>query len=254
MPNAQTHMASVCDLLAQPPIQAAFPWLGDDRAQAAFLLGAIAPDARALSGHIREATHFFEIPPHDPRPAPVVMLEAWPQLRDPHLLGKPQAAFVAGYVSHLIMDQTWVEMIVMRGLFVAGLHWGTEHPNWRAYSVLMTYLEYRAAARLPGRAVDLLAQAEPAGWLPFIKDEHLTEWRDHVVSVVGQGGAKLISRMFAETNHIAPSEMEAIVLSEERMDAEGFGLVTREQFRAFEAEVTQRSARAVMRYLAGELP
>ncbi len=254
MPNAQTHLASVCDLLAQPTVQAAFGWLADDQAQAAFLLGAISPDVRAVSGDIREATHFFDIPPRDAQPAPRAMLRAWPQLRDPRQLVRPQAAFVAGYITHLVMDQTWVEMIVMRRLFVAGTHWGIHHPNWRVYSVLMTYLEYQAAARLPRRAVDLLAQAEPHGWLPFIRDEHLIEWRDHVVSVIERGGAQLISRMFAETNRITPAEMEAIVLSEERMAEEGFAVVSREHLRAFEDEVGRRSASTATHYLAGELP
>ncbi len=254
MPNAQTHMASVCDLLAQPPVQAAFPWLANDEARSALLLGAISPDVRAVSGHMREATHFFEIPPSDPRPAPVVMLETWPQLRDPALLGTPQAAFVAGYISHLIMDQTWVERVVMPGLFVNGERWGIEHPNWRVYGILMTYLEYRAAARLPRWAIDRLGEAEPHGWLPFIKDRHLADWRDHVVSVVERGGAKLISRMFAETNRITPAEMEAIVQSEERMDAECFSVVSREQVQAFEAEAACRTEEFVTGYLSGRMP
>ncbi|MFQ5410084.1 MAG: hypothetical protein ACE5FI_16875, partial [Anaerolineales bacterium] len=35
----------------------------------AFLFGHTAPDVQTVSGQLREATHFFSIPLHDPTPA-----------------------------------------------------------------------------------------------------------------------------------------------------------------------------------------
>jgi hypothetical protein len=247
MPNAQTHLAAVCDLLAEPSLQVRFPWLAADRVQAAFLLGAISPDVRAISGHPREVTHFFEIPPGG-EPAQVRLFAEWPALADAAALGRTHAAFVAGYVSHLVMDEAWVEQVVMPGLFIQGMAWGVEHPNWRLYSLLMTYLEYRAADRLPGRAVDLLAGAEPAGWLPFVSDDDLVAWRDHVISRIA-GGARLISRMFATSNGLSPGELEAIVLSERRMAGEVFSRVPRAYLDAFWRETNGRTRRAVVAYL-----
>lgn len=248
MPNAQTHLSSVWHLLAQPPIQAAFPWLAEGCVRSALLLGAISPDARAMSGHPRAETHFFDIPMAGPGHR--ALLREWPGLADAAALGEEHAAFVAGYITHLIMDQTWVEMIVMPGLFVEGHVWGVEHPSWRLYSLLMTYLEYRAAERVPARAITLLAQAEPRGWLPFVSDRHLTAWRDHVVAIIRAGGPRLISRMFAETNDLTAEEMEAIVLSEARMAEEVFGAIPREQVLAFEEAAGERSQQAVVDYLS----
>ncbi len=253
MPNAQTHITAVCAMLAQPPIQAAFRWLADEDARSAFLLGAISPDVRAISGQKREETHFFTIPPDDPRPAQVVMLEVWPELRRATALSRPHAAFVAGYITHLVMDQTWIEQIVMPALFVEGATWGVDHPNWRLYSILMTYLEYRAAAHLPEDAVETLLKATPNRWLPFVADTHLTAWRDHVVQHIREGGARRLSVMFARTSGLEPDELEAIVLSEERMALEAFRLVPRERLAAFERETQARSLRAVLDYL-GNVP
>lgn len=249
MPNSQTHLAAVWSLLAQPPFQAAFPWLDEERVQSALLLGAVGPDVRVVSGQIREETHFFDIPTGE-QPGHEALFEAWPELADAATLGPEWAAFVGGYLTHLIMDETWVEMVVMEGLFVEGLKWGPGHPNWRLYSLLMTYLEYRAAARVPARVVELLSQAEPQGWLPFTTDEDLRDWRDYVVSTIRQGGPRLLSRMFARSNELSEAELESIVLSEARMAAEVFELVPREQLAAFEAETARQSEAAVRHYWA----
>lgn len=249
MPNAQTHLAAACDLFALPEIRSALPWLAQEEAQSSFLLGTISPDVRAISGNTREATHFFAIPPDDPRPPQDVMLAEWPQLRDAPALGAAHAAFVAGYMTHLIMDQTWVEMVVMPGLFIDGTTWGTRHPNWRVYCILMTYLEYRAADGLPAGTGRQLAKARPDGWLPFVADHYLAEWGGRISHMIEQGGARLVSRALAQTCNLAPEEMEAIVLSEDRMSADAYWVVPRECLLAFEAESARRSGAAVMGYL-----
>lgn len=249
MPNSQTHLAAVWSLLARPPLQAAFPWLGEEHVQSALLLGAVAPDVRVVSGQLREETHFFDIPTGE-QPGHDALFAAWPVLADSAALGAEQAAFVGGYLTHLIMDETWVEVVVMEGLFVEGLQWGPGHPNWRLYGLLMTYLEYQAAERLPPRAVELLGEAEPHGWLPFAADEHLRGWRDYVVSTIRQGGPRLLSRMFARSTGLSEADLESIVLSEERMAAEVFELIPRAQLAAFEVQTAQQAEAAVSRYWA----
>src|SRR5512138_2301649 len=131
MPNAETHLTAACDLLAEPDITRAYPWLADETCYSAFLLGSVSPDVRAIGGQTREETHFFTIPFEDERLAPAVMCGSWPQIASAAKLAPTRAAFVAGYMTHLIMDQTWVEMIVMPGLFIPGTTWGHQHPNWR---------------------------------------------------------------------------------------------------------------------------
>ncbi len=251
MPNAQTHLSAAYDLLRQPEIRAAVPWLATDDNHSAFLLGVISPDARAISGHSREETHFFEIPLQGTKAAPEAMLARWPLLRDARLLGKARSAFIAGYMTHLIMDHAWVEMIVMPDLFINGILWGEEHPNWLLYSILMTYLEYRAAERLPNNAITLLRFAQANEWLQFVEDKCLMAWRDHVVEVIQYGGARVISRLFAQSNNLTSEELEAIVLSEERMAAEVYSFVPREHLLEFETEAARRSQKIVISYLSG---
>ena len=252
MPHAQTHLVAACDVLAREAVQAAAPWLGRADERAAFLLGAVSPDVRAISGHPREATHFFTIPPQADRPAHRALLMRWPQLREAVTLDRAQAAFIAGYMTHLVMDQTWLEQIVMPALFIEGLPWGTGHPNWCLYTILMVYLERRAEARLPADTVEQLAGAEPDRWLPFIADDLLIRWRDYIVGMIREGGVRLVCRYFAETNGLSAGEMEAITGDEERMAEIAYPVVPRERLLAFEAEAVRRTEAAVLAYLGGE--
>src|SRR3990172_6965847 len=136
MPNAHAHLAAVTDLLNDTALVQAAPWLVDDAAaRSAFLLGAISPDVRTISGQAREATHFFTIPPTTRTEGPDAMLAAYPDLRPAASLIPARAAFIAGYITHLVMDQTWLEVVVMPGLFIDGLTWGMQHPNWPLYRI-----------------------------------------------------------------------------------------------------------------------
>ncbi len=227
-------------------------WLCDDRdVRAVFYLGAVGPDARIVSGQRREETHFFDIPVAEGAPpAQEVMLARWPELRCRYTLSDRQRiALVAGYITHLVMDQTWVEMIVMPGLFIEGTAWNTKHPNWRVYSILMTYLEYRASQRLPREVLTELRAAAPDAGLPFLTLDHLLGWRDHVVRHLETGGARQVSRLFARSNGLTSDALEKIVRSEEQMAREAYHLVPHHWLEAFEAEAANRSLRAVLSYL-----
>jgi hypothetical protein len=251
MPNAHTHLAAVTDLLGEPALRQAAPWLAEDAAaRSAFLLGAISPDVRTVSGQAREATHFFTIPPTSSTEGPDAMLAAYPDLNPAASLNPVRAAFVAGYITHLVMDQTWLEVVVMPGLFVDGLTWGVHHPNWRLYSILMTWLEYRAAPRVQPETAGYLGSALPDHWLPFVEDEHLIKWRDHVIRMMQGVGPRRTSEIFARSNDMSPDELEALVLSEDRMAAEAYPTVAPDRLATFEADTARRSLDAVLRYLA----
>jgi hypothetical protein len=218
--------------------------------QAAFLLGTISPDARVVSGHTREATHFIPIPPLPGMLAQNMMLDAWPELRPQSVVRQAQAAFVAGYMAHLIMDQTWLDVVVLPGLFIDGIDWNTRHPNWRLYSILMTWLEYQAAARLQSSITALLATAMPERWTPFLEDRHLIQWRDHVVQTIKTDGARRTSQIFARSNNLTAEEMESIVLSKERMAHEVYPIIPLERLQQFEDETDRRTQEAVIAYLS----
>jgi hypothetical protein len=251
MPNAHTHLAAASEVLARPDFTAAVSWLTGEAERAAFLLGSISPDVRAVSGQPREETHFFTIPsPPDHRAVPA-MMAAWPTLADASHLDHAQAAFIAGYITHLIMDELWVDDIVMEYIYVDAEPWGTHHSGWWLYSLLMTYLEYQAAPTLPADTAQMLKRAQPHDWLPFVKDRDLKRWRSIIAKMITTDGARRTSVLFAHSNNITPKKLEAIVTSEDDMAREAWSIVPRARIDGFRALAVERSLEAVQNYLIG---
>lgn len=249
MPYSQTHLLTAGALLAAPD---APPALLDEAAQAAFYFGAIAPDARVVSGQPRESTHFFTIPFSDDQPAYLNLVRTWPALAAPEALSAERAAFIAGYMTHLIMDQTWVEQVVLPCLFIDDAEWGPEHANWGIYNLLMAYLEFEAVDSLPGQVGDLLHQTRSRRWVPFIKDVPLNQWRGHIAGFINaqpNGVLKLLAR----GSGMPVEELRALVNSPERMQEAAFCVAPLERLEAFRTLTAARCAEAVRAYLGGEL-
>ncbi len=75
----------------------------------AYYAGAIAPDARERDPASRAATHFYGFT--DPQTwgaATRALFRAYPRFADPAALSEAQAAYVAGYLTHLAADEVFV--------------------------------------------------------------------------------------------------------------------------------------------------
>lgn len=98
----------------------------------AYYAGAIAPDARVRNEAAREATHFYHF--RDPTTwgmATRRLFRAYPELADPASLTDSQAAFVAGYLTHLAADEVFVARLGQHavqgnGPAIGGLSWAIE--------------------------------------------------------------------------------------------------------------------------------
>ncbi|MCJ7510213.1 MAG: hypothetical protein MUP14_04915, partial [Dehalococcoidia bacterium] len=71
-------------------------------------LGSTAPDIHILMRWERERTHFFDLQDFGEQSALAAMFEAYPALACPAELSPPTVAFVCGYISHLVMDEIWI--------------------------------------------------------------------------------------------------------------------------------------------------
>ncbi|KPK21339.1 MAG: hypothetical protein AMJ76_02840 [Dehalococcoidia bacterium SM23_28_1] len=74
-------------------------------------LGSTAPDIHILMRWERERTHFFDLQELEDQSAVASMLETHPALAQPAELSPPTVAFVCGYISHLVMDEIWINDI-----------------------------------------------------------------------------------------------------------------------------------------------
>jgi len=110
MPPAVLHM-SVARTLADALVAAD---LEADRG--AYYLGATAPDIRAITRWDRERTHFFNLADFGHQDSVKALFAAHPELADRANANASTAAFLAGYISHLVLDERWIQD-VYRPLF-----------------------------------------------------------------------------------------------------------------------------------------
>ncbi len=73
-----------------------------------YLLGATTPDIRVLTRQDRFSTHFFDLNGPDHQDSVAAFLGQHAGLAAPEKLNAETRAFVAGYLSHLVMDQQYI--------------------------------------------------------------------------------------------------------------------------------------------------
>jgi hypothetical protein len=212
VPTPIQHLTVAERILAAPVLPAAVHACVDwnEAVRGAFFFGHIAPDVQVVSRQPRETTHFFTLPPRNSRPAYTNMLAAHPRFAQPATLAAPHAAFLAGYLSHLLLDECWVRQ-VFYPVFGPGKKWGDRQERFLLHNVLRAWLDRRDFPRLPDGIADLLGHAEPKGWLPFATDADLIRWRDIVADQLAPGAALRTVEIFANRARIPDAKFLALV-------------------------------------------
>ncbi|MCY3911801.1 MAG: zinc dependent phospholipase C family protein [Chloroflexi bacterium] len=207
-----------------------------------FCVGAVAPDARERTSTGRAATHYFEFrEPSTWGRATAELFAARPALARPDAVSDAQAAYVAGYLAHLAVDEVFV--------LVCGEH---ARRADRAATVGLTYALERgwddpsgALARAatavhpidPG-GVDLIVAAEPLS--------KLTRWAHSLA--LATSPAEIVG-VFARADGRPDDSAEADRIAAERVATgrELFGDDVAERFAALAAEEIDRRLTAYER-------
>jgi hypothetical protein len=209
------HMAIAHRLITDPDVPADVR----DAAQihwGAFLLGNVAPDARVSSGLKRTDTHFFDYAAVIDPPAAVAMLTKHPTLRYKATTDAAQAAFVAGYVAHLRVDEVWCT----DALYPLFHDWGTRQSRFEMLHMLLGYLDARDYQTLPPSDYAPLHEATPSAWLPFIPDADLVTWRDLIANQLAPDGHNMTCNILAPRFGMTPDQMAAFISDPVCMDAQ----------------------------------
>lgn len=243
MPTPFTHLAVAAELLERGSLPATV-----QNALPAFLLGNIAPDVQVLSGQTREATHFFPVPLNGAPPAQRVLVEQHPGLAPLGALPPAQAAFLAGYLAHLVFDQLWVRLI-FEPVFGPDQPWGQSFQE-RLYlhNVLRAHWDALDLARLGPAAARDLADAVPRGWLPFVADAHLAAWRDLVAGQLGAAGSSRTVEVFAERMGADPAALAALLASPADLERRLFCRLAPGALDDYRAAALAESAAVIGRY------
>jgi hypothetical protein len=216
-----------------------------------FLFGNTAPDVQVVSHQTREDTHFFTLPfVQEAPPAWEVFLENYASLSDPRRLPPEQAAFLAGYLCHLQADWLWVKDI-FDPIFGPSSTWSTFWRRLYVHNVLRAYLDYQVLVELTQNAGFCLETIAPRGWLPFVDDKYLIEWRDEVFEQLLPGASSHTVDVFAERQGIAPEEYYRLLNSEDAMQAEVFSHISPETLDNYRLNLLAENLHLLEIYFSG---
>ena len=251
MPTPIQHLVIADDVLADPALPpVARQVLAAQRG--AFLFGTIAPDVQSVSGQTREATHFFTMPhTTDARPAHEILFAAHPSLAHTQDLAPEQAAFIAGYVSHLALDELWIAQ-VFTPYFGPEAEWDTFRERLLMHNVLRTWLDQCDQNRLGDDVSGTLARVEPRGWLPFVSDLHLHLWRDEITAELAPGATIHTAEVFAKRLQVPPAEIHHMLESPAELQRRVLVHVPLGCVDKFYADARTVSVRLIAEYLGGD--
>lgn len=220
----------------------------------AYLLGATAPDIRVITRRNREETHFFRLDDLSEQDSVARMFRENPSLSTPSGLDAATTAFIAGYLTHLVLDETFIGQVY--------------RPHFGAYSeidddpksnVLDRALQYEldrrdredTEAMTEVRAA--LAGSRPVTGIPFIEDEYLVEWVTVSEDVAAQPpDYSRFRRMMFRHLEMAGYDPETIEREVEQPTAlvrEAFEIVPEDLIDRFWRDADERMLERVREYL-----
>lgn len=248
MPTPFYHLSIAQDLIAHPELSSDIRGFLLEHA-GPFLLGNTAPDVQVISGQSRQATHFFSVPIQSGAQVPWKrLLVEYPGLIHAADFQPSRAALIAGYICHLQADWLWV-LNIFRPVFGPDQSWDTFSKRLYLHNVLRAYIELDVIQSLSHDLMNTLIPTRPSGWLPFIRDIHLNEWRDYLVYQLQPGKDVKTVEVFASRHGIEAHEFHTLIQSEARMDEQVFNRIARQRLVAYRQQLVDKNLELLQDYL-----
>ncbi len=211
MPTPFQHLVYAQALLTDPalPVSARENL---SRESHAYYLGNTAADVQAITGQRRCETHFYHLVDLATVRPYVALLTAWPHLADPYRLTPAQAAFISGYLAHLIWDEFWAREVFIP-FYMDKERWIDQLDCNIHHNALRVRLDQEAEVALRARRspARLIQAAAPEHWLPFVTDAALCRWRDWLVAQLLDPAKVETAQVFAERMDIPVEQLQAMI-------------------------------------------
>ena len=147
-----------------------------------YLLGSTAPDVRVITRKGREPYHFAPLDFDKVGAGITGLFREHPQLAE--IKHDPTRSFMAGYMTHLTLDETWITKMY-RPLFGKDGVFETEAEGAVMDRVMQMELDTLAIERLDALKTHLAGFGGGVE-LPFIDGETLAEWHEWVTDFVSR--------------------------------------------------------------------
>ena len=248
MPNLPAHI----DLAHEAAKRLGYSTLDDHLGY--FLLGSTSPDIRVITRRRREEYHFAPLDFEAVGAGIQGMFESHPDLGSPLEHDGPTQAFVAGYITHLVADETWIVDMYRPYFGVDGLFEDEVTGNVmdRAMQMELDRQAWRTAIATRGR----LEQATDGITTGIVPPETLSDWREWVVSSIDRGFSwdrlRFMARRIAAGNETHRAHDIADRFLVDMPDSlEGlFGSVSKTKLADYKERTVQAVAGAVESYLS----
>lgn len=252
MPTPFYHIVLAEEILDDRRLRTKFrSLLSDDLS--AFLFGNVAPDVQAVSNYTREDTHFFSIDNVGKNVAYEEMLAKYKELSDVRRLSSMRAAFVAGYLTHLLLDQAWI-IEVFNPVFGKTANWGEFRDRLFLHNVLRTFLDHRDYERLPSDINQKFALTMfSTQWLPFVENIHFDRWHKFLLEQLADGSSPKTIEVFAARTGRKSEDFEEILLSDDVMEEKIFSRVSRTSLEKFRKRALDNSIVMLNCYFSSDL-
>lgn len=226
-----------------------------DRERGALYLGSTAPDIRVITRWDRRQTHFFDLDNFDEQSGVQGLFRAYPDLAHAGGLSPATAAFVAGYLTHLVMDEAWITQ-VYRPFFgerspMGGGPWANIMDR-----ALQFALDQRGRSddELVRHIVGELARDELSVQVGFIDQETLQRWHSLIREVLQQPltwdrFGRIASRYLKEAGIETAEALEDFLRLLPDMADEAVRYLTWERVQAFLEASVEQGLEAVRQYL-----
>ena len=248
MPNLPTHMSlayEVASRVDHPIIQG---HLGG------FLLGSTSPDIRIMTKWKRDRTHFTPLSVERVGAGIRGLWAAHPELADSARLGDETRAFLSGYFTHLVSDETWIVNIYRPYFDGQDDDAGRMMSNlWdRAVQLDMDRTAWDGLGGID-RVRKLLEGSESGVGVEFIDAETLAKWREWVTEFIGweftwdrlRFATRRMYRDDAGAMEMADKFLESIPRSLEEV----YDKIPGETFVSYREGVVRESVNVVKEYL-----
>ena len=218
----------------------------------AYLLGATAPDVRIMTGQPRENTHYITLEANHPESSVENLFTANPHL---HQLQGRQRAFLAGYLTHLEVDQEWIATVYRPFFGRESSYRGSLEANFmdRTLQFYMDWKERQDRDMVEAFYQDVMAaDVEDA---PLIPAATLLEWRGFVQRVLRnepswEWFSDFLQRRFKLENDLSDEQMREMAMSLPDVLESVLQYITPARLEAFKEAAVARQAAALRSYLS----
>jgi hypothetical protein len=234
-------MQEAAQRLAVPCIDACPAW---------FLLGATAPDSRVISPLTRAQTHFYDLEAQEQESGTVRIFQQYPELRGAELSDDRQRAFVAGYLTHLVVDELWIES-VYRPVFGGASPLAEDAQRNLLDRIVQFGMDRRERLDRERMAAikRTVQQFAPDGAIGFLDEPLLRRWQEVICTLTDQIPDWDVFGRFAGRYYPAEQKDEVVRRAPELFER-AQAHAGPERLAAFRAEAIARSVQIVRGYLS----